>query len=447
MLIEKDKFHFQSSYTGLWHREKFPDEQISGTLYVEDQKIWIELSCKHNVKLPDTIDSIVGCTYAIDETGKNISAKILANKLEYIKGCNHIKVLRYYKYAVSNIFLYKEDFKIDKIQSLQLRANILDKWASEIIAQSFVPVNFDKIPQNHHIIHFVEPNPYTLYRCSEFHVRLEFVSAINFTDLSRSIDVRTYIKVNFINKIPFQEALEKLNQILYLLYLLTNRIFSLDYIYLYNCNNEFVYKANEQQLSRYIEQYNNIEPFTSLSDFSKDEINSLFQKWHDFYSEYQFAIEEFFEIQTNIYSSPSTKIKNFISVIDALSKNLSGKESTIEEKTKNANFLNKIIDNYNISSNESNELRYRFLKISGHDLKNRFTNLINSIGKYLPSDWDSDFVVKVVNTRNNITHPKTISNPCYPIDCYNEVASQLNKIIICYILMKLGIKDDVIEKI
>lgn len=446
MLIEKDTFHFQSSYTGIWHRANCPDEQISGTLYIEDQQIWVELFFNSDISLSDTVESIIGCTSTIDSTGKNIAANIIANELEFITRCNLKNGLRHYKYSVSNIFLYENNFKTENIHSLQVRAAILDKWASEIIAQSFRPIDYTQIPQNHHLIHFVEPQIYTLYWGQEFNVHLNFVSSISFADISRSIDVKSFIQVYFKSQISFHEALAKLNQILFLLYLLTNRIFSLDYIYSDSCNNEFVYKANEQQLSRYIEHYNNIEPFTALGDFSNDEIKVVFQKWDTLYKEYNVAIDLFFEIHTNIYSSATSKIKNYISVIDSFSKNLLGEKGEIDETPKRAKFLLDIINKYNISKQESSQLKSQFLKTSGKELKTRFANLIEIVKKFLPSDLDSDFVTKVVNTRNNITHPKSNSTPCYGPESYNKVASQLNKIIICYILLQLDVKDDIINK-
>ncbi len=41
MLIDKSNFKFQSHYTGLWSCINNPKEQFSGTLFIDQQKIWI----------------------------------------------------------------------------------------------------------------------------------------------------------------------------------------------------------------------------------------------------------------------------------------------------------------------------------------------------------------------------------------------------------------------
>ena len=71
MPIDKSNFKFQSHYTGLWSCINNPKEQFSGTLFIDQQKIWIELCyIDSRQELLENIDSLDGCTYSIDSTGK-----------------------------------------------------------------------------------------------------------------------------------------------------------------------------------------------------------------------------------------------------------------------------------------------------------------------------------------------------------------------------------------
>ena len=60
---------------------------------------------------------------------------------------------------------------------------------------------------------------------------------------------------------------------------------------------------------------------------------------------------------------------------------------------------------------------------------------------------EANFVIKAVNTRHNIIHPNANMQPCFsPVD--NEtVATQLNKIILTYILVILGMSDSIIDRV
>lgn len=184
-----------------------------------------------------------------------------------------------------------------------------------------------------------------------------------------------------------------------------------------------------------------------MSDFSDTEISSIFCKWDKLYIEQGDALNSYFENHINIYTPPSTKIKSFISTIDTLSKEMRGPKGSPDLGTKKAKYLLKIIEKYNINSSDANELKTRFLNVSGVELKTRFTNLIKVIDKYLSNEMEANFVIKAVNTRHNIIHPNANMQPSFsPVD-YEKVATQLNKIILTYILVILGMSDSIIDRV
>lgn len=236
------------------------------------------------------------------------------------------------------------------------------------------------------------------------------------------------------------------NEILYLFYILTDRIFPIDYLYSESGVNVFVYKANESLLYRYIGRRSDMSPHVSLSDYSEDSIKKIFQKWDELYTNQSDALNSYFENHTNIYTSPSSKIRNYISTIDTLSKEMKGSKGILDLSTNKAKYLLKIIDKYKISNFDANELKSRFLNSSGTELKTRFANLLEKVKEYFSEDLGVDFVTKIVNTRHNIIHPKANMVPCFSPDEYEKVALQLNRIILVYILDVLEVETSIVDK-
>lgn len=74
MPINKSSFRFRSHYIRQWSRIDAPQEQFFGTLFIDQQKIWIELcSIDSMSKSLENIDALNGCTYSIDDTGKEFA--------------------------------------------------------------------------------------------------------------------------------------------------------------------------------------------------------------------------------------------------------------------------------------------------------------------------------------------------------------------------------------
>lgn len=448
MPLEKNKFRFQSHYIGWWHRPEQPYEKLSGALFIENQKIWLELYFEpDNSDFPQHLDTLSGCVCAVDNDGHEYAVNITVEGLNYNKWIHHEDKLWHYKYTVSNIFIYEGAFCKDMVGSVNIRAMILDEWAANVLQAAYIEIPYEQIPHGHHVIYHTPPQHYLLLNNEKMTTYLFFSYSYTVGGVNRGVKQKAFLRISFKERCSFHEALYIVNQIQYLFYLLTNQIFPVDYLYVESINNAFFYKANDSILYRYIDNSSNIEPHSQLNDFSECEIQSIFQKWIELYSNYSDAINSYFETRTNIYNSPASCIKNYISTIDTLSKTLKGTKGNIDLTTNRAKYLLRIIEKYKINNSDSNELKSRFLNTSGVELKTRFSKLIEAIEDYIPLDLEPNFIVKIVNTRHNIIHPQANQQPCYSSMEYKKAASQLNFIILSYLLVLLEVKDDIIKKI
>lgn len=447
MPLDKSKFKFQSHYIGLWNRPDHPDERLSGTLFIEDQRMWVELYFKpSSPEFPEELELLNGCTSGMDDKGTEYAANISAEGLRYERLSHLENGLWHYRYSVSRIYIYENQLQKDRISSINIRASILDSWCEQYLSSRYESIPYDKIPYGHHIIHHTLPYTKMLYRGEIFSVTLHFPCTYSVGGINQGVTQRTILSITFRKIYSFEEAMYFVNEILYLFYILTDRIFPIDYLYSESGVNVFVYKANESLLYRYIGWHTGVSSHVSLSDFSEDSIKRIFQKWDELYTNQSDALNSYFENHTNIYTSPSSKIRNFISTIDTLSKEMKGSKGILDLSTNKAKYLLKIIDKYKISNYDANELKSRFLNSSGTELKTRFANLLEKVKEYFSEDLGVDFVTKIVNTRHNIIHPKANMVPCFSPDEYEKVALQLNRIILVYILDVLEVEKPIVDK-
>ena len=104
------------------------------------------------------------------------------------------------------------------------------------------------------------------------------------------------------------------------------------------------------------------------------------------------------------------------------------------------------VDKY-LNKQEINELTNWLFRSTGKELKPRFHKLLEYLDGLLPDEINPDFATKVVNTRNNITHPNTNNENSFNKSQYEEVAYKLTKVIRAFMLKKIGVKEDIIKDI
>ncbi|GFH97831.1 hypothetical protein IMSAGC004_00214 [Bacteroidaceae bacterium] len=450
MSIDKSNFKFQSHYIGLWSRIDAPEEQLSGTLFIDQQKIWIELCCIDSEQgLPENIGSLNGCTYSIDDTGKESAVNIFVEGLSFVRYFHSGSELNlmHYTFSVDCIYIYEGELHKDKIGALTIRATILDKWASPIMTNAYHNEVFKQLPLSHHAIYFISPSPYTLLRSSDFFVAIKFHCKYQIGGINQGIEQCAFLYLSSHRKCSFLDFQTYVNQFHYLFFLLTNRIHPIDYMYCEDGCNTFVYKPNEQQLCRYIVSHDDPEPATTSDDFSTEELQSIFLQWIELYNKYSDAINTFFETLTNIYTSPASQIKNFISSIDALTKGINGNAGIVHPNSNRAKTLEAIFNRNVLTPDEKNRLKGWLLQVKGTELKPRFSKMLERISQYIPANLGADFVEKIVNTKNNITHPYMNETFCFNSNEYRKVSYELNYIIRAYLLVSIGVKESIITKL
>ena len=450
MSLDLINFKFQKHYVGFWYLPKKPHNNLSGTLYVEGQRIWIELfSHSRDISLPEYVEELIGTTYTVNNEGAKIATNIVVKELTFLNYCYLTNGLKYYTFEVLSMYICEGELILDKVTSIQLRSSIIDKWASPIMASSFHNEVFGNLPSHHFGIYYIQPLEYTLCRSNNLYSALKFYCALGYTEIDRSIEQKSFLYISGKGRAyPFEQMLTYASRVQNLFYILTNRIFSADYIYCESgCNNKFIYKINEQKIRRYINNRNPTSSNTTSNDFIHEEIQGIFTNWLKLYEDSGDAINMYFETLINSYLPFSSKIRNYVSVIDALTKHLEGEEEFAHKETKKSKFLEEIFNKYNLTPVEKNTLKMWILKEKKKELKPRLRRLFEKIGSYIPSNLDTNFIEKLVNTRNNITHPNTNETYCFLPDEYEMVVIQLSKIIRAYLLDELNIGPELIKKI
>ena len=449
MPLDLTNFKFQSHYIGVWFRTEYPDEKLSGTLFIDGQDIWIELFFEPTTDaLPELLESISGITYSTDSNGKDRSANIIAEGLKFEKISHLGNGLRHYKYSVSEIFIYEGAFQKESVQSIDVKAGIFNEWTKNILEAAYHDVSKINIPSNHYILHYSPPYPHWLLKCDDMNAYFSFIPTYSYGKINRGVEQQTLLHISFRQKNCFDDAMQLCNQILYLLYLITNRVFPVEYLLLENnCNDKCFYKASGSYNYQYIKKYANIEPHSLSTDFSESEIKAISKNWINLYSEYAGAINSFFESHTNIYTRPASLINCYISVIETLSQGLDKKTAQIDESTKKARLLIDMIQQYDIKKQDETKLKQAFLMVKGTELKSRLAVFLESIKSFLPYDFDDDYIKKIINTRHKITHPKSKQEPYYCSQDFPRLATELSLTIHIYLLKAIGVKDNIIKKL
>ena len=166
------------------------------------------------------------------------------------------------------------------------------------------------------------------------------------------------------------------------------------------------------------------------------------------------TISTFQETFFNSHLSPSTVIKNYITVIDGLTKNdyvkTNGHIQPGKTKDQYVILLQKVkekLDVIGINKDEFNRLENAVLRQPKNSLKSRFQNILNNLSHYITIDLDTDFCEKAINTRNYITHIRNKSDIVFPKNQYRALSTCLVKLIIAHLLHYIGIEPKICVQI
>lgn len=442
MSLDKFNFRLQSHYVGVWSISDIHNQEIFGTLFTGiHNNIWIELCSNDNINdLPKSIGSIIGCTYSTNLEGEESAVNIIAEGLEFLFSFNSGIGVKHYKYSVSSIYLYEGNVCKDSINNIYVRIPILDKWAKSLMLSAYHNDAFSTIPTEHHLIYHVLPEEYTLLRNNGIYISIKFPCRYHI-GTNQSVEQKAFLYISLNHSTSYPQMMRVVNQYHYLFILLTNCISPLEYVYSEKGLNTTLYIINDFLSYRYTDKQYELNPRTISDDYTREEINSIFSKWKDYYEEHYDALNLYFDSLLNIYTSYETRIRNYISVLDALTKSINGQPCSVNSNSKRSLFVSSLFEKYNFTPDEKNKLKTWLLQYKGNELKPRITELLSLLGEYIPDRLDADFVEKIVNTRNNITHPSTLETNIFLPSDYNIVSNQLSCIIRSFVLNQLGVPE------
>lgn len=441
-------FKFADSYLGYWNIPNI-GRKIPGTLYIEKHSIrlelfWNNVASSHLSKFP----SATGYAYTeIDNKKHCYYFKLKDLYLTYVSWFG--KHQSQYKLDVYSLFMSdKPRFSTNGILNCCIRTNLMDKWLWDYTQNSYtcpLPIN-----ENDPIELKFEVKPsLTLYESSKIWMYIKFGNGMSTPNaMGFNMSAHCFFNINLKRKEKFYDALDLTECIIWLLSLLWNNNFNPDFLEFRTSKAKFIYKQSD----RYSYKYRNIESTTlntSISDLEESDFSPMIDKWLRLIADYKNSISTFFETQFNEHTTPSSAIKNYVSVIDGLSRDFdipsNGKTNNTKRKDKFEPVFNKI--KHALTAKEFNELKMAVLRESTKDIKCRFAYFINLLSEYIPVSLEQDFCSKTIETRNLITHSKANSNDVFKKEQYRDVVFCLEDIIRAYILKNIGVPQDIAKKI
>lgn len=441
-------FSFKKSYTGFW-RVDGNENKIPGTLYLHEHTTEIDLFCD-GTDLESRIDFIKGEAFAKDENDKDVFYRFLIQGIHYKSGTRFSHGLNHYVFDVECIFIYIDGYDLKNIHSVCLRTHHLDNWVGKLVRQGY------SIDANHNTgkcdLKFAPHIPVSLYHNnqSNYDINIYFGWQHKFITNDINIGTKNFINIEFGDKtLNVNEAYNEINRFKNLLYLLWNISFSPEYVEYRTSSGNCILKISDKHSYQYIESSRSLSPHTQIDDFNLDELQLVIERWIEFYEKYSDALDTYFETICNSHISPSVRIKNFTSTIDALSEEKAGIVLPIPATSKRAIFLQSVFDKTAgmLDSKDQKRLKDLILKEKSTNLKPRFRTLLDEIKDVLPNGIDYDFVEKIVNTRNNITHPKEPESFAFQQAEYKDAAYKLTQVIRAYMLKMIQVETSIIKRI
>lgn len=457
-------FTFQDSYTGFWDIEGI-DDHIAGTLYLYENSIELDLFYNGPIDITNrNIKIIKGKAFSKNATGKEEEYNFALWGFYPTKN-RDLRVTNHSLLDVKGFYLYKNSIDSNEIQSACFRTPLLDRWASDLCKKGYKEYG---ILENDHIkVEYSPLGNLTLYKDPNtgLYIYIKFGRQLLFKNNDVSIILKNFLNIDFGKTIDINEANKKIDIVKYFFFLIWNIPFSPEFTEYRIPKDSFILKLSNKHTFEYIWNAENANPHTTIGDFgkvkdlsSKDcffskHFESSISKWFELYNNYNEALDTYFDTISNRYTMPSIHIRNYISTIDALSENFEDETDNdiqIDEQQDSLEIIfNKIEDRLNVSEKKllKKVMFGKKKKRQNKSLRERFLMLIESISEFLPDNINKNFVDKIVNTRNNLTHPKEKKFPAFSYEEYDEAAYLLTKVIKAYLLKQLDIKSEIIRNI
>ena len=441
-------FHFAESYQGYWNLAQI-GRKIPGTLYIEKHSIRLELFW-NNITSRDarTISSVTGYAYTEIDNIKSCYYFVL-------KGLKLMSVSWFgrhqsqYKYDVNTIYMSDTPkFSINGIVDCCIRTQLMDKWVWDYTRNSYSDLWPFKENDIIEMQYQAKPS-LSLFESALFELYLKFSNEAHTPNADGfSMSTHTFLNLRLKKKQKFYDALDNVESVIWLFSLLWNNQFSPDFVELKNSKAKFIYKQSDRYSYKY-RDVNNNSLSTDISDFNEEELSTIIEKWFQLLDKEIVSIGTYFETQYNEHMTPSAMIKNYMSVIDGLSRELkvpcTGQSNNSKKYKRFEDMLNDIKPH--LGANAFNEIKMAIFRESPSELKPRLAQLINILSEYTNIDLPSDFCQKAVETRNLLTHTRSSGKDVFHKEQYRDVGFCLEDLIRAYILNKIGVSKEVVKQI
>ncbi len=441
-------FHFAESYQGYWNIAQI-GRKIPGTLYLEKHSIRLELFW-NNVTHRDirVIPSATGYAYTEICNNKQCYYFVLKElQLISVSWFGHHQ--SQYKLDVNYFCMSdKPRFSTNGIVNCCLRTQLMDKWVWEYTRNSYSDIWPFKENESLEVKYQAKPS-LTLFESVLFELYLKFGYEAHTPNADGfGMSTHTFLNLRLKKKQKFYDALDLTESVIWLFSLFWNNQFIPDFIEFRTSKAKFIYKQSDRYSYKY-RDVNNSSLRTDISDFNVEELSTIIEKWFRFIEREIVPIRTFFETQYDEYMTPSAVLKNYMSVIDGLSRELevptTGQSNNSKKYKRFEDILNKIKPQ--LKSKELNEIKMAIFRESPSELKPRFVQLINNLSDYTYIALPPDFCQRAVETRNLLIHTRSSGKDVFHKEQYRDVAFCLEDIIRAYILYKICVPKEIVNKI
>lgn len=441
-------FHFAESYQGYWNIAQI-GRKIPGTLYIDKHSIRLELFW-NNVTHIDlrVFSSATGYAYA-EQNNKKLCYYFVLKELKTLHVSWFGKHQSHYKLDVNQIFISDMPrFSTNGVVNCCLRTKLMDKWVWDYTQDGYS--DLWPFKENDIIEIKYQPKPsLTIFESDLFELYLKFSNEAHTPNAEGfSMSTHVFLNLRLKKKQKFYDALDFSESVIWLFSLFWNNQFSPDFIEFRTSKAKFIYKQSDRYSYKY-RDVNNGSLRTNISDFNIEELSTIIRRWFQLLENDIDSIATFFETQYNEHMTPSAMLKNYMSVIDGISRELKVSatgQSYNSQKYKRFEDIFKNIKHH-LTAKEYNEIKMAVLRESPSELKPRFIQLLNNLLEYANIELNPDFCYRAVETRNFLTHPKASGKDVFHKEQYRDVAFCLEDLIRAYILNRIGVSKEIAKKI
>ena len=376
-------FHFAESYQGYWNIAHI-GRKIPGTLYLEKHSIRLELFWNKVTHVDlRVIPSATGYAYTDIENKKSCYYFVL-------KGLQLMSVSWFGKhqsqYKLDVDYLYMSDiprFTRNGIINCCIRTQLMDKWVWDYTQNSYS--DLWPFKENDIIEVKYQPKPsLTLFESGLYELYLKFSNEAHSPNADGfRMSTHTFLNLRLKKKQKLYDALDLTESVIWLFSLLWNNQFNPDFIEFRTPKANFIYKQSDRYSYKY-RDVNNNSLSTEISDFNEEELSTIFENWFQLVEKKFVSIGTFFETQYDEHITPSAMLKNYMSVIDGLSRGLKVPTTGQSNNSKKQKRLESILNDIkpHLRAKEFNEIKMAIFRESPSELKPRFAQLINILSEY-----------------------------------------------------------------